>query len=715
MGSVVQIPLIMPKIKINVLHVDTEMGWRGGQQQAVYLYEAMLQAGYHSSFVCRPGSKLSEYFQRNKLPYHEIDFRGEWDAFAGLRLLLFARHQHYQILHLHSGHALSWGLWAKLFHRSLMLIAARRVDFGIRKNLFSRWKYRTSALNQIVAISDNIRNVLIHDGIPESKIVTIHSGVDLQKHKDSKKPSDFHQRWHIPENAVIVGTIAAFVGHKDYPTLIKAAAIAIQKNPLLYFMAVGDGEQRPLIESLIDKLGIRDRFILCGFQQDVGIFLDAFDIYVMASKLEGLGTSVIDALASGLPVVGTRAGGIPEMVEHEYNGLLVDPQNPEQLAAAILRLSNDRDLYDKLALNTVASANRFSIQNTVRKNVELYDRMMLDSVRKILFIQTAFIGDVILSTPLPRALKAIFPDAVIDMVLIPQTELIYRNNPHIRNIYTYNKRQKNNRWLSFWSLIWKLRSKHYDLAVSVHVSFTSSIIMLLSGSNERLGYPRQLFTTLSIHLEKACPVVKRSLKLLSAFTDQTFDHQTELFIESSEYQKVDEFLLKHRMSEQTLIAVAPSSVWETKKWPWEYFAELIAMLDKQGYKCILIGSADEQNLCEQIILKSKTQALNCAGVFSLMGSAALIQRCKLLICNDSSPLHLANAVKTPVLAFFGPTVKRFGFFPYQACDRVLELDLPCRPCGKHGSNRCPLGHFRCMKDISPLQALEQILEMGINT
>ncbi|PKN78245.1 MAG: lipopolysaccharide heptosyltransferase II [Candidatus Cloacimonetes bacterium HGW-Cloacimonetes-1] len=694
--------------KIKVLHIDTEMGWRGGQQQAVYLYEAMLSAGDHCTFVCRPGSKLSQYFRQKSLPYKEIDFRGEWDAFAGFRLSLFARRHHYKILHLHSGHALSWGLWAKLFQRSLILIAARRVDFGIRKNWFSRWKYRTTLLNQIVAISDNIKNVLLQDGIPESKIVTIHSGVDLDRHRSSSHAAEVRSQWNIPVTATVVGTIAAFVGHKDYPTLINAAALAISDNPLLYFMAIGDGEQRPQIEALIDKLGIRDRFILCGFQTDVGSFLDAFDIYVMASKLEGLGTSVIDALAVGLPVIGTRAGGIPEMIEHEYNGLLVESQNPPQLAAAIVRLATDEDLYKTLLANTKSSAEKFSIRHTVRKNRELYHSIWLRSIRKILFIQTAFIGDVILSTPLPKALKLIFPEAEIDVVLIPQTEIIYRNNPNIRNIYTYNKRQKSHRWLSFWKLIRTLRRNHYDLAVSVHVSYTTSFMMLLSGSKERLGYPRQKFTTISVPFEKGYPIVMRSLKLVTAFTNDTFDHQTELFIDPAEFEQVEEFIQAHQLTDQPLIAVAPSSVWETKKWPWEHFAELISLIDQAGYRCILIGSREDYALCEQIIKRSNTSALNCAGMFSLMGSAALIQKCKVLLSNDSSPLHLANAVRTPVLAFFGPTVKRFGFYPYQTADKVLEIELPCRPCGKHGSNRCPLGHFRCMKDISPVMAFEAL-------
>ncbi len=696
---------------VKVLHVDSEMGWRGGQQQAVYLFEAMHKKGYDTSFICCPSSKLANYLEDKSLPCHTLKFKGEIDLIAGLQLALYARQKGYRILHLHSGHALSWGLWAKLFNRKLILIATRRVDFPIKKNLFSRIKYLNPWIDRHVAISDNIRNVMISDGIPEQRITTIHSGVDVLKNRDAVVPSGFREQWKICHDGVIVGTVAAFVGHKDYPTLIKAAAIVVKTNPKVYFMAVGDGVLQPKMQTLAADLGISDHFIFCGFQTRVGDFLKAFDIYVMASKLEGLGTSVLDALALGLPVIGTRAGGIPEMIEDGKNGLLVDKKNPGQLASAILRMVGDTALMKSLGKNAAASVKLFSIENTIGKNIELYHRLINASIKRILFIQTAFIGDVILSTPLPRALKTAFPKSEIDVLVIPQTAIIYRNNPDISRIYAFDKRNHMKRIPAFIRLILSLRRQRYDVAISVHVSFTSSLIMCMSGIKMRVGYPRQKLANVKPEFIKGLPVVKRSLQLMKAFSDKSFEHQTLLYPGPEEIAKVERFIAEYHLESVKLVAIAPGSVWETKKWPADYYSRLIELITENGYKCVMIGGKEDRSLCDTIIAGSGTDSVNAAGCFSLLESAVLIQKCRLIICNDSSPLHLANAMKTPVLAFFGPTVRRFGFFPYQSFDRVLEIDLGCRPCGKHGHNKCPLGHFECMLSITPEFAYNNFMKM----
>ncbi len=697
--------------QIKVLHVDTETGWRGGQQQAFYLFESMCAQGYTTSFVCPPSSKLESYFQTKNLPHKAICYRGELDLVSGIRLACFARRNGYRILHLHSGHALSWGLWAKLFNPGLVLIGTRRVDFRIKKNLFSKLKYFNPLIDRFVAISDNIRRVMIADGIPERLITTIHSGVEITKHADITVPIDFRTTWQIPDDGIIIGTVAAFVGHKDYPTLIQAAARVVKTEPRAFFMAVGDGILLPRMKQLVKELRLEHHFIFCGYQTEVGQFLKAFDIFVMASKLEGLGTSVLDAMALGLPVVGTRAGGIPEMIIDEECGLLVETRNPDSLAKAILRMIKDPLLREKLSKGAVIKAQEFSIEETVRQNIKLYQELMYKRIKKILFVQTAFIGDVILSTPLPRALKTTFPNAAIDVLVIPQTAIIYRNNPDISNIYTFDKRNIFKRVPAFLRLLLSLRRRKYDLAVSVHVSFTSSIIMLLSGVKTRVGYPRQKLANLKPEFQKGIPVVRRSLQLMKAFTDQQFEHQTLLYPTIEESERVDSFIQERGLASNKLISIAPGSVWETKKWPAKYYSRLIALITGTGYKCVLIGGSGDHALCESIITDSGVEAINAAGKFTLLESAVLINRSRLIVCNDSSPLHLANAVKTPVLAFFGPTVRRFGFFPYQAFDRVLEISLPCRPCGKHGHDKCPQGHFKCMLSIYPEQAYEVFKEM----
>lgn len=335
----------------------------------------------------------------------------------------------------------------------------------------------------------------------------------------------------------------------------------------------------------------------------------------------------------------------------------------------------------------------------------------MKDIKRIFLIQTAFPGDVVMSTPLPRALKLLYPEAELDIVLIPQTRILYEHNPHISHIYLFDKRDPLRRWPALIRLIRQLRQRRYDLALSVHISFTSSLIMLLSGAKIRLGYPRQKFTTLSVKMPKGVPVVKRGLLLLKALSDRDFGHQTEIFVPVDTQTKVEAFLQARHLDPGKLVAIAPGSVWATKRWLPGHYSSLVAKLYEYGYQAVAIGGKEDAVLCGRIIEDSRTPAVNAAGELSLLGSAWLIRNCRLLVSNDSAPLHLANAVQTPVLGIFGPTVKSFGCYPFREGDRVLEINLDCRPCGKHGHQSCPRRHFRCMREISPQTALAAALEM----
>lgn len=368
----------MGKESIKVLHIDTEQGWRGGQQQVTYLLSAMVADGYETALVCQPQSHIQNYCLEKGLPHFPIRMFGEIDFIAGLRIAWLCRKKGYTILHLHSAHALAIGLWAKLFCPSIKLIAVRRVDFHLKKNKFSQVKYRTMLLDKIVCISEGIKKVLIQDGIPETKIVTIHSGIDIHKFDHYQSGADLKQKYGIPANQILVGTIAVMVGHKDYPNLLNAAKIVIESQENVTFCAVGDGPLKKSILELAHKLELGKRFIFAGFQNDIGSFLNMFDIFVLASRLEGLGTSILDAQSVGLPIVACHAGGIPEIVWHEQNGLLVPRKDAAALAQAILKLTRDEELRKKLGSQSLQTVGAFDIKNTVAKNMELYQLLMKD-------------------------------------------------------------------------------------------------------------------------------------------------------------------------------------------------------------------------------------------------------------------------------------------------------------------------------------------------
>ena len=366
----------MGKESIKVLHIDTEKGWRGGQQQAAYLIDALFKNGFHTSMVCQPHSVIQKFCKNQGLPCFAIRMLGEIDFVSGFRIARLCRKSQVSILHLHSAHALAIGLWTKLFYPKLKLIGVRRVDFHIHKNWLSQLKYRSRKLDRIVCISEAIRQILIADGIPAEKLVTIHSGIDIHKFDGITPPTDFRAQLGIPRDHILIGTIAAMAGHKDYPNLLQAAKIVCEKFDRVTFCTVGDGPEKERIFKLAKELGIDTRFIFAGYRNDIGNFLKSFDIFVLASKKEGLGTSLLDAQAVGLPIVACETGGIPEIIGHGINGWLVPAQNENALAVAIMKLIRQGGLRKKLGLNALQSVKKFDIQFTIEKNIQLYENLV---------------------------------------------------------------------------------------------------------------------------------------------------------------------------------------------------------------------------------------------------------------------------------------------------------------------------------------------------
>ena len=335
----------------------------------------------------------------------------------------------------------------------------------------------------------------------------------------------------------------------------------------------------------------------------------------------------------------------------------------------------------------------------------------LTNFKKILIVHTAYLGDVVLVTPLIRETKRMFPSAIVDVLVIPETKDVLTNNPHIRKIITFNKRK--NKFKAFVQTLKVLRKEKYDLAVLPHSSSTTIYLMLFAGIPQRIGFNRRHAAD---YLTMKVPYVngqnwhftQKSLHLLSVFGEQQFDLQTELFPSKPDIDKAASYLSKLPQNNRPVIVLAPGSVRSTKKWPEKHYIVLTKMLGIYKYNLVFVGSKDEFLLCKNIIEYAEVDALNLAGETTILESAAIIQKSDLMVCNDSATLHIANAVQTDVFAFFGPTVTDFGFFPFRKGDHVFELDMDCRPCGSHGGKKCPLEHHKCMVDIFPEQVFGEI-------
>ncbi len=337
--------------------------------------------------------------------------------------------------------------------------------------------------------------------------------------------------------------------------------------------------------------------------------------------------------------------------------------------------------------------------------------------RRILIIQTAFPGDVILTLPLLQKLKAMFPTALIDFLAIPATRNLLETIPDIHELLIYDKHGAQKGLGHLLRFIKLIRQNNYDLAVVPHRSLRSAVLAKAGGIPYRIGFNRsagrRLYTNI-VAYRKDVHEINRNLYLLSPFGVDGMEKIFPRLYFSDEDESVVQHLLRLAgwQSDSRIIAIAPGSVWATKRWLPEYFALLTNQLTEAGYKIVLIGGDADRAFAEEVVNKVTSPILNAVGKFTFRQSAVLIREARLLISNDSAPMHIAVAVRTPVVAIFGPTVPAFGFYPYGTHDRVVEIhDLSCRPCGLHGGHKCPIGTFECMKKVLPEQVYQTALEV----
>ncbi len=336
-----------------------------------------------------------------------------------------------------------------------------------------------------------------------------------------------------------------------------------------------------------------------------------------------------------------------------------------------------------------------------------------NSIRKILIIQTAFIGDVILATPLIRAAKSSFPQAQVHAMVIPAAANLLQTNPYLDRLIVYDKRGSEAGLGGLWRMARKMRSEGYDGVFVPHRSLRSAVIAKATGAKWRVGFDTSagvLLLTQKVPYVQSIHEVDRNLSLIEALGISTTDRKPEVFSDDEDVAAIDSLLAGHGAVGNDLIAVAPGSVWTTKRWPAEYFKTLVSRLIEEGLCVCLIGGKADDELCRSIAAGLGDQVLNVCGRLSLRRSAELLRRCRVLVSNDSAPQHLAAAVGTPVITIFGSTVPAFGFYPYGANNTVVEHNLSCRPCGIHGKNRCPIGTFDCMRMISPERIYRSVLK-----
>jgi len=317
-------------------------------------------------------------------------------------------------------------------------------------------------------------------------------------------------------------------------------------------------------------------------------------------------------------------------------------------------------------------------------------------MNKLLIIQTAFIGDVILATALIEQLNHSLPEVKVDMLVRKGNEVLLKGHPKLNEVLIWDK--KNGKYATLLKVARHVRRNNYDAVVNLQRFASSGFVTAFSGAAQKIGFDKNpmsfLFTTKVKHEMDGEHEVDRNLKLLSGL-GLNGNMKPKLYPSQEAMKKVEKW------QDKPFVCLAPSSVWYTKQWPAEKWVELIKLI--QGKTIFLLGAPDDFEYCEEIKTASGVESvINLAGKINLLESAALMSKSSMNYVNDSAPMHLSSAMNAPVTAIYCSTVPRFGFGPLSDTSRVVETDLnlDCRPCGLHGFKTCPEGHFNCAKSIN---------------
>ena len=338
-------------------------------------------------------------------------------------------------------------------------------------------------------------------------------------------------------------------------------------------------------------------------------------------------------------------------------------------------------------------------------------------VQNICIFQTSFLGDSVLTTPLIQKTAHLFPKAKIFVVTRPSNVEIFQHLKEVHEVIVDNKKG----WGKIFGVFRtakKLKDCNIDVILVPHRSFRSALIAKLSGVKVRIGFTNsegRFFFTKTVPFTWTRHDAERNLCLLQGIVNESFK-SASLNMQGADKnaeESIKEKLKAAGAEGKTLVGVHPGSVWPTKCWPLENYAQLITRMENElGITTVLVGGKTDFNLGEQVSRLSNAHPINLATKTSLTELMALMKHFKLFITNDSGPMHIATAFGVPTLAIFGPTTKELGFFPYGEGNRVIEVkDLSCRPCALHGGKECPLGHFKCMKDITVEEVFDAAKEM----
>jgi lipopolysaccharide heptosyltransferase II len=556
---------------------------------------------------------------------------------------------------------------------------------------------------KFVIVASNImaKHMMHNFGVPYERIRLIPRGVELSRFRfkspDARRSKGF--------TIGMVSRITPLKGHADF---IKAVSILNRQIPNLRALIVGSAQKEKYkedLELLVRRLGLSRTIEFQPSTQDVPGVMANLDVLVSATVTpEAFGRVIIEAQASGVPVVSTKVGGVVDIVEDEKNGLLCPAQNPKEMASRILRLYNDRELGARLASEGKKSVEKdFDLDTMARKTIAVYEEAL--RVQNILVIKISAVGDVILSVPSLKAIRSRFPNAVIKVLVGVQSREVLDRCPYINDLIVCDLKVRHKGISGILRLGQELRKSSFDIVIDLQNNRSSHILAGLSLASSRYGYDNGKWSfLLNRSIKDDAPYldpIEHQFRTLKLAGIKPQDRTLELWPSEADEKNIGKFLEDNWVKpDQGLmgINVRASSRWGTKNWPPSFIAELCDRLAKRANtRVVLTGAKSDVEIAMNIARLARSKPIIAAGKTTINELASLMKRFKVYLTPDSAPMHIATSANIPFIALFGPTDPSRHVVKSRDCVVICKsTELKCSPCYSPSCSK----KNSCMRRIS---------------
>ncbi len=702
---------------MKILQILPELNLGGVEKGTVELAKYLIQHG-HYPVVISNGGKLERELQEFGIKHYSLPVHKK----SPLALLLLPKivriikKEQIDVVHVRSRVPAILGYLAfsrylrdmniaKFFSFVPSFITTAHGHYS--KHIFSR----IMAKGKVVICPSGIiaKHMVENFNVQLEKIRIIPRGVDINEYEFTL-PSK--RDWKHP----VIGIIARLTPIKGHPEFIKAFREVLKVKPFAKAWIIGapsPGKEDYFkeLQMLVKRYGLENTVEFLGARYDIPDILKKINVLLQPSRIpESFGRVIIEANAAGVPVVATSLGGYKEIIEDNITGFLVPARDNKAMAQALTKIVKNPQGCDAIAIKAREKAEKlYSLDKVNEQTLDVYSEA--GKTLTILIIKLSALGDAILSIPSIRAIREKFPVSKIILLTSEEVVKIFKNCPYIDKIIIYPKTVF--KYQALLRCANSIRMYSPEISIDLQHNKLSRLIAYLAGVYQRYGF---INGKLSILLNKgqklpqeALSPVDHQMILLSKLGIRSIDKKLELWVEEKEEKKAAEFLGSHWLSKkQALVGIniGSSSRWSSKKWPLKKIVELIDELGMHNIRSLITGAKEDEEYALEIMNSCKNKPINSTGKTDVLFLTALIKKCDLFFTPDSAPLHISVAVKTPVLAVFGPTDSN-RHLPTGSNVYCIQKELSCSPCYKPECRK----DKKCMQLITVEEVRNKILEI----